>query len=517
MSTQAFRLSDLLGHDAFGLKLVSGDDDAPRRVVSGVHTVESAKPTQWLAPSWVMLTLGMRLRGSAQKQRALIAELDEAGIAALGFAIGIFEQLPKPLVEEARARKFPVFAVPFETNFREITTFANRALLSSDLRIFQRLSSIQRHLVDALREQDPEESLVRRLSAVMEADALLLGADGTIQACAGRPPVAKIMARLRAEPLGRGEHTVDDYRFVATSVAAADGPTGWLVFGRQGTRVEGPLMISVLQVATPLFAAVGRLREAGRLEDYAAEQQLLEEILAGESDGSGTVAARAAARGMKFDDGVRVISIRPTMPSDVAEAGRSARAILRAAGVPHIIAVRTTTVIALVELARPELDRVLDPLSSGLFRCAVGIGRCVRELRDAVDSLRDAELTLERLRDEPPAVAAFEDLDLVTLLLAQAPSKRLGQQVEEILETLRSHPSAYDAVVSYLQNRLSVNDAARALFLHPNTIRYRLGKAEELLGRSIRDPATIVDLHIALVVSGAISEEPEHQARRLSG
>jgi DNA-binding PucR family transcriptional regulator len=41
--------------------------------------------------------------------------------------------------------------------------------------------------------------------------------------------------------------------------------------------------------------------------------------------------------------------------------------------------------------------------------------------------------------------------------------------------------------------------------LHPNSLRYRLARIEELIGRSLRLPSTIADLHIAL-----LAERSEH-------
>jgi PucR family transcriptional regulator, purine catabolism regulatory protein len=68
-----------------------------------------------------MLTTGVRLRGRATRQRELVAELDRAGIAALGFGVElIFKKTPESLVEEAQQRSFPVFEVPLPTPFRDI-------------------------------------------------------------------------------------------------------------------------------------------------------------------------------------------------------------------------------------------------------------------------------------------------------------------------------------------------------------------------------------------------------------
>jgi len=43
--------------------------------------------------------------------------------------------------------------------------------------------------------------------------------------------------------------------------------------------------------------------------------------------------------------------------------------------------------------------------------------------------------------------------------------------------------------------------AARAMGLHHNSLRYRLGRVEQFLGRPLKDPATIASLYIALAAA----------------
>jgi DNA-binding PucR family transcriptional regulator len=43
--------------------------------------------------------------------------------------------------------------------------------------------------------------------------------------------------------------------------------------------------------------------------------------------------------------------------------------------------------------------------------------------------------------------------------------------------------------------------AAETLHVHHNTVRYRLARVEELMGRPLKDPATIASLYIALAAS----------------
>jgi DNA-binding PucR family transcriptional regulator len=48
---------------------------------------------------------------------------------------------------------------------------------------------------------------------------------------------------------------------------------------------------------------------------------------------------------------------------------------------------------------------------------------------------------------------------------------------------------------------MDVMSAARAMGLHHNSLRYRLGRVEQFLGCSLKDPATIASLYIALAAA----------------
>jgi purine catabolism regulator len=128
-------LSDLLEQPDLGLELLTGGPRASERRVSGAHAIELEHPAAWLAPDWMMLTTGVGLAAGADDRRGLIAELDEAHLAALGFGVGLaFDAVPPELLEEARKRDFPVFEIPLRTPFREVIASVNRALVGGELR-----------------------------------------------------------------------------------------------------------------------------------------------------------------------------------------------------------------------------------------------------------------------------------------------------------------------------------------------------------------------------------------------
>ena len=109
----ALVLGDLVAQEDLGLSLLSGGSGALDREVAGAHSIDVEDPTRFLEPRWIMLTAGMRLKGSVAAQRGLIEELDAGGMSALGIGVDlVFKRVPSALLEEARERAFPVLAVP---------------------------------------------------------------------------------------------------------------------------------------------------------------------------------------------------------------------------------------------------------------------------------------------------------------------------------------------------------------------------------------------------------------------
>ncbi len=498
MHEPAFTLGDLLASEELALELLTGGPAAVRRRVAGAHSIEIEHPSSWLAPDWIMLTTGARLRGSADAQRALVAELDEAAVTALGFGLDLgFKRVPAALLEEAERRAFPVFAVPLRTPFREIVTAINRALLSSDLRTYQRLASMQLYLVDALRDAEPRETVVARLAELLDASVLVLSPAGAVALRAGEAPADLLWNTIDERPTALHEFDVDGWHAVATPVVAAGTePVEWLVVASRRATFAHGLTKPVAQAAAPLLAATARLTETERTQARAVRAAALEELLEGTGDVH-VVAARAASLGLDLTVPARVVLLRGVDQEELEPA-------LDHAGAAHLVARRPGALAALVQgpdhVVRPHLEALLDARPGAL----AGAGRPVAEPAGIPHSLRDAQLALQRLEREQAVgtrLLAFEDFDLALLLVSEAPPERIGPKVEEWTALLRARPMLWEAVVAYFEHDLDVVRTAASLHLHPNSLRYRLTRVEKLLGRSLKQPSTIAGLYVALLAA----------------
>jgi purine catabolism regulator len=474
------RLGDLLGEASLGLELRAGPSDAAERPVLGAAVVEVPSPARWIAPEWVLLTAGVRLEnGSDADLRALVAECDDARIAAIAFGIGpVFDELPAPLLEEAEARGYPILAVPTTTAFMDVVRHVDGAIIGADEPLFRRLASLQRFVVDALRDPEPEPAVIERLARFLDASVAVLGPDGAPQITSGRAPFAALWRDSEGPVEAEGWHAV-----VAPLAGRAGDPPRWLLLASPRAGFIGTLAKRAAEMTAPLLVAIDRLKEVANEQELAVRGALLDEALTPDPD-TASLTARAAAFDLDFSEPARIV----LAGGDPDVRRHELHEALT--GVPHLISEHEGCAVALAQAPLEQLGAALEP--------AAGIGRPVTAIAAVRESLRDAELALERATTGD-TVVAFEQFDLGTLLLSETAPERLEPKVAAIAAVLRENPPLHAALVAYFDHDLDITAAAAELHLHPNSLRYRLSKIEELLGSPLKRPATIAELHIALL------------------
>ncbi|MFC8265971.1 PucR family transcriptional regulator [Streptomyces cinereoruber] len=144
-------------------------------------------------------------------------------------------------------------------------------------------------------------------------------------------------------------------------------------------------------------------------------------------------------------------------------------------------------------------------------RARVGFSPCFPSLRSVPQNLRFARLALSGLPGTGPGVARFDD-DPLAMVVAAAPAEA-ARLVEVTLRPVLDLPAAERSrllrtLEQWFASGGSADAAARGLFVHPNTVRYRLRRIEELTGRSLSDPRTTADVGAALLAVRDRGEGP---------
>ncbi|HEY4576841.1 MAG TPA: helix-turn-helix domain-containing protein [Yaniella sp.] len=125
-------------------------------------------------------------------------------------------------------------------------------------------------------------------------------------------------------------------------------------------------------------------------------------------------------------------------------------------------------------------------------------------LREAEDAYRvamnraKAQLNIGRESERIKEVAVYGELRMGAWGAVVAPVEEFRARTRHLLAPFDHHSEILETLIIHLANSFSVNATARQLFLHSNTVRYRLARAEELLGDSLSSPLVITDLTLAL-------------------
>ncbi len=240
------------------------------------------------------------------------------------------------------------------------------------------------------------------------------------------------------------------------------------------------------------------------LQREARRSALVEALFTGAIADRTTLWEAARELGLPERGRYAVVAAESTAPGTEPLAG--IETALRQAQLPSAWRLLPDQQIGLVALTTPTAE------STGLrilrrAHARVGISPGFHSLRDTPQALRFARLALAGLPGTGPGVARFDDNPLA-MVVAAAPAEA-AHLVTVTLSPVLDLPAPERArLLETLEHWFaaagSAADAARSLFVHPNTVRYRLRRIEELTGRSLSDPRTAADLGAALLaVRGA--------------
>ncbi|MCM2578898.1 PucR family transcriptional regulator [Streptomyces meridianus] len=538
-------LSSLVHHSALKLAVRAGEDRL-ETAVRWAHVSELADPVPYMDGGELLLTTGMKLEAEdPDAMRRYVRRLADAGVVGIGFAVGVnYDDVPQALLDAAEETGLPLLAVPRRTPFIAISKAVSAAIAADQYRTATAGFEAQREMTRALLGADGPTALLARLAAHVDGWAALYDASGAVVTAAPEwaarraarlvPEVERLRGRhAPATAVVGGDDTESEDRVELQSLGTGRRPRGVLAIGTgaplgSGARYAVNSAIALLTLTTERSRAL-----------HEAEQRLaaalLRMLLAGEPDHARTVAGDLYGDLLDAPFRILVAEAGPAtgtqdggVPSDEAAAGGDPLAVL--ADVLEAAAARNGETV----LAVPDGSGLVVLFSdSGAASAACAeYAAGLEEQRAAVRSRGGAEG-----RHQPPA-AVVMGLSAPAGPIAGAAAFRQARQAlsvarrrgralvehehvaagsvlplladdavrafaDGMLRSLREHDATGrgDLVASlraWLSRHGQWDAAAADLGVHRHTLRYRMRRVEEILGRSLDDPDVRMELWLAL-------------------
>jgi purine catabolism regulator len=531
-------LGDLLAE--LDLRLAAGAERAGH-AVRWVHISELVDPTPWLSGGELLLTTGMALE-RAEDQRAYVARLVEHGLAGLGFGTGFrHATVPETLVAAADELGFALFEVPYDVPFIAVTEKAFTHLVNEHYAVLQRALSAHERLERIVLSERGLDGVAAAISSLVAGAAVVFDARGEVLASAAvREPIAgalleelagelrdrartgarrgwvpggALQGRALALPVARG---ADGERSGDERGARGRGeppvPQAWLVAARDAGPLTELDRLVVHQAVTIVALELLRRRVADETERRLAGD-VLTAMVSGELDGA-ELARRLEPFGLR--DGLAALVLAPPRPVRAAAEDALARALAEEA--PAGLAASTgrfacalfspgrgtgdEDLFALAERMRARVSAdVGRPLDAGAGRL-VAAGEARRAFHEARCALEARELAGGD-GDRPAALATYRDLGSFQLLLSLQDDEALRLFCDSILAPIEEGEGAYGgelmrSLEAFIECNGQWERAARQLYCHRHTLRYRIRRVEELTGRSLDSARDRIDFWLAL-------------------
>lgn len=507
------KLAELVGIRSLGLRVVVGGGDVGDLPVTAAYITDLPDPSRFLVPGIVVLSSGLWVDRPGGVER-FVGALVAAGATALVLGTVEIGEIPPEVVETCRREGLVLASVPDDVSFGAVvqSVVETVAVLGAGETPGVELGErVQQAVADGA--LDDALALVHTAFGVA---CWVVDDVGALLATAGAVGVERIARAWSREVQGEE----------VTTWPLGPASSRAVLTAQRSRRELGPAATRVLEALAAALRPELRFARRSRRARWERVSALLA-ATADESLPPGEVSALLRLVGLDPQGALRVLVARTDDPGFPAEAVVELLARLcTGPGVRAAVCLHEGTATAVLS----EVAEVADlrvRLAGGLPEPVDLLdGRTLviaaSDPVDGVSRLASAHaVARERLGefDAAPHPATAAGLVLVDtsasgdhrslLRMLSRPTREAfaTSVLGELEEYDRRHGGDLVTTVEvFLDRGGSWQDAARALHIHPNTLRYRIGRVEELTHRDLTTTQDRVDVFLALQCRGSIGD-----------
>ena len=495
----AINVGELLSEPQLGLDLLAGHLGLSH-VITWSHTSDLPNLWEWVSPGVLLMTNGLSIPADPASQVELAQSLVKAGAIAL--AVGEKMHAPefsREFLIACDTLPLPLLSVPYPLPFIAISRSIAEANLHEESRRLKQTARIYDLLRKAITPGETWTPLLAGICTEVKANLYVIDGRCLHPWQPGDPALPEgIRTRVRRVS---AEASTETRHFLwnsdeEDSMLLMEIPTHphalLVVLPQTETKPDG---VVLLHVATIMGLILSRSALSMESRYRSGGEFLLQAF-------EGRIGAAEIER--RLDDfGIPVGDMRMVVVPNKAEAGLSeAHRTLWRHGINSICVITGGKLHLLIPAQCPEslLLHVFDrKLSMGLSS-TVGASEIQRGLRESLWALgqastKDVRQIKYSTKDSWYGLVGHSDGEaLIQRLLGPVIEHDRVNQTE-FMPTLKS----------YLENQRSAQKVAELLFVHRQTVIYRLRKISELTGLDLAATSSITQLWMALQVYEALS------------
>lgn len=536
------KLIDLLQIPVFQESRVLAGKSGLSRQVHSVNMMDAPDIIHYLKADELLLTTAYSLRDDPLELRKLVKQMAASKCAGLGIKTKRFlHEIPDIVLQEAQKLHFPLIELPMEPSLGEMLHQSLDSIMEKHNEELSYALQMHREFSDLIMKGKGIRDIIDALSRLIAGTVLLVGYRDTIRSTFNTIPDSIIP-----------EITKQAHEFIGKEQQHPEG-TFYLCFTTQDNQYRTDTWfypIRLPQQTHFLIAANVEKTKTNSLPQLAIEQaanviglelmkqqaikertrrfknEFFEDLVEGRFNSEGEISNLGKRYGLQKPFPCLCVVGR-TDPVDGTEAGNvyskreriyeRLKSMLEEVRSPHILFNKKDLFVMLlkrernVPLNEPHLTEQLGKLQEDLYfreniPFSFGIGTPVETLTDIPITYREALTALETgyRSNQSKFIQSYRAKEL-TELLKMIPNEALSDFYHETFGGLLDLPKPerdeiMDTARIYLETHGHSAQTARRLFIHRNTVNYRLNKFEQLTRRNLKDPNDSLRFRIAFLV-----------------
>jgi len=512
------------------LILVAGEAGLDR-LIQHVTVIEVPDAEKWLKGNEFLITAFFNLRGALYDQMNLMEAASRKGCSALAILAhpeGYKDDLPLALKMKADQISLPLFKMPDDVAYIDVIYPIYREIVNRQTRQLEYAMDAHTKMTDVFFEGKRMPELVSLIVDLVGNPVMILDKWGNVLEAAWpkeTTPLSDFSERFRSrasvivdlgdnlngeDVLPAGQYPAKPDVFVRRYIRIGRSKYGAVVVWVNLSPLTRLHMMALEQACTVLAYYMEKERVVQEVRNHL-NRDLLDEIIAGANYDD--ISSRCQSLGWRVQDKGVVLIARwesgdfegsrrlQSSDQDSDDNYYVLRSILEKDSPNHTPIRRGNSVVVLMDIGRDVTPArvkkaavrlaggMADALKARKSSVAVGIGNAFgdpQEMRRSYSEARDALAMGKRIS---PGESVFHIADLAGyhhLYSLSTPESRREFSTRILGPLLDYDESCQGGLVATLDAILScggsVSEAARRLYIHRNTLRYRLEKIREILG-----------------------------------
>lgn len=462
-------------------------------VISWAHTIEVHQPWEWLEAGDLLMTVGLGLPAEAEEQVTYVDELANVGVCGIALGDGFpLPPLSKAMIEVAERRAMPILYIGWNVPFAQISRAVAAANYGPQLGRLVKATRVYDLVRASVASRLEPVELFSNLGKEIGCKMFVCGNENLRVAFNEEPTLPPHLRDVFAAALAEHDGKLPGFLRLAVGAETllvvpvpTDRPASLLAL----PRAEVPPFALLQHVATVAALELERMwssREELRRLGSETMTQLMEGRLiqgtAGALDQLGV-----------SDEPLSVLAIaEPQNSHSIGDLHNT----LADERIPNLLLQRGDLLYALLAGEETLAARVAELLPEGT---RVGSSEVFNDPTLVPTAAQQAKWALGAATAERP----FANHGAATSRFGPRSPAEAKVTVQQVLGPLLEYDAQHDtdlveSLRVFLQCNRSWKRATAELFIHKQTLVYRIRRIEELTGRKLNDTSDVAELWLAL-------------------